>query len=127
MNKLSKQQLSGIDELLKNINNKDIQQYILETIGKENWTREMLSNFSYNDLTEEQQNVLESFGGLYTSEEIDESLDNYDINCCIAEELKEKGVTHYLYENEDYLDDIREGKIICEGIDVKKIKNIVLG
>ena len=28
----------------------------------------------------------------------------------------------YLYENEEYLNDIREGRIICEGIDIEAIK-----
>lgn len=40
--------------------------------------------------------------------------------------LKEQGVTKYLYENEDYLNDIREGRIICEGINVEEIKNMLL-
>ena len=76
-------------------------------------------------LTEEQEDILESLGGHYTSEEIDEHLDNSDINFEIAEKLKAQGVTHYLYENEDYLDEIREGKIVCEGIDVEEIKKIL--
>ena len=46
-------------------------------------------------------------------------------NLDIAEKLKEQGVTHYLYENEEYLDEIREGKIICEGVDVEEIKNMI--
>lgn len=40
---------------------------------------------------------------------------------------KEQGVTKYLYENEEYLNDIREGKIICEGINVEEIKNMLFG
>ena len=28
----------------------------------------------------------------------------------------------YLYENEEYLNDIRDGRIICEGIDIEAIK-----
>lgn len=112
--------------LLSNINNKEVVQCILETLGKENWTRSILIE-SVSYLTEEQEDLLESLGGGYTSEEIDEILHNDDINFEIAEKLKEQGVTHYLYENEEYLDEIREGKIICEGIDVKEIKNMLFG
>ncbi|MBQ9313119.1 MAG: hypothetical protein IJ213_08770 [Bacteroidales bacterium] len=125
MDKLNRQQLSGIAELVHHIHDKDVIQSILETLGKENWTRDILSNCFLHHLTEEQENVLESFGGGYTSEEIDEILDQDSINFEIAEKLKEQGVTHYLYENEDYLDEIREGKIICEGIDVEEIKNML--
>lgn len=126
MDKLTKQQLSGISKLVHNINDENVLQYILETIGKENWTRDILGNVSsLSFLTEEQENTLESLGGLYTGEEIDKILQNDDINFEISEKLKEQGVTHYLYENEDYLDEIREGKIICEGIDVEEIKNVL--
>ena len=126
MDKLTKQQLSGISKLVHRINDENVLQYILETIGKENWTRDILGNVSsLSFLTEEQENTLESLGGLYTGEEIDKILQNDDINFEISEKLKEQGVTHYLYENEDYLDEIREGKIICEGIDVEEIKNVL--
>lgn len=125
MDRLNKQQLSGIAELVHYINDKNTIQCILEKLGKENWTRDILGNCSYSNLTPEQEEVLESLGGLYTSEEIDEILDNSDINYEISEKLKEQGVTHYLYENEDYLDEIREGKIICEGINVEEIKNMI--
>ena len=75
---------------------------------------------------EYQEDLFESLGGGYTSEEIDEILYNDDINFEISEKLKEQGVTKYLYENEEYLNDIREGKIICEGINVEEIKNMLL-
>ena len=126
MEKLSKYQEKGIWMLLSNINNKEVVQCIFETLGKENWTRSILIE-SVSYLTEEQEDLLESLGGGYTSEEIDEILHNDDINFEIAEKLKEQGVTHYLYENEEYLDEIREGKIICEGINLKEItKNMIL-
>ena len=126
MDKLTKQQLSGISELVHLIHDENVLQYILGTLGKENWTRDILGNVSsLSFLTEEQENMLESLGGLYTSEEIDEILQNDDINFEISEKLKEQGVTHYLYENEDYLDEIREGKIVCEGIDVEEIKTLL--
>ena len=37
---------------------------------------------------------------------------------------KTKGIKciKYLYENEEYLDEIREGRIICEGIDIDEIR-----
>ncbi len=124
MDKLNKQQLSGIAELVHYINDRDVIQCILEKLGKENWTKAILTNCSFC-LTPEQEEVLESLGGYYTSEEIDEIVDNHITNLDIAEKLKEQGVIHYLYENEEYLDEIREGKIICEGIDVEKIKNMI--
>ena len=123
MEKLNTQQLSGIAELVHYINDKDVTQCILEKLGRENWTRDILGNCSH--LTSEQEEVLESLGGYYTSEEIDEILSNHITNLDIAEKLKERGITHYLYENEEYLDEIREGKIICEGIDVEEIKNMI--
>ena len=78
-------------------------------------------------MTDEQEDLFEFLGGGYTSEEIDEHLYNDDINFEISEKLKEQGVTKYLYENEEYLDEIREGRIICEGIDIDEIKNMLLG
>ena len=127
MDKLTKQQQDGISELVHHIHNENVLQCILETIGKENWTRDILANCSISLLTAEQYELLESLGGLYTWDEIDEILHNDDINFEIAEKLKGQGVTHYLYENEDYLNEIREGKIICEGIDVEEIKNMLFG
>lgn len=122
MDKLTKQQQSGISELVHHIHDEKVLQYVLETIGKENWTRNILGNCHLSYLTKEQEDVLESMGGLYEWEEIEEHLHNDDINFEIAEKLKGQGVTHYLYENEDYLNEIREGKIICEGIDVEEIR-----
>lgn len=124
MDKLTKQEERGIWKLLHHIHNREVAQYILETLGKENWTRDILME-SHSYLTKEQKVLLESLGGHYTSEEIDEHLHNDDINYEISEKLKEQGVSHYLYENEDYLDEIREGKIICEGINVEEIKNVL--
>ena len=48
------------------------------------------------------------------------------INCKIADKLKEQGVTHFLYKNDEYLDAVRVGDIICEGINIKEIKNMVV-
>ena len=126
MNLLNKKEQEGMWKLLHHIHDKEVVQCILETLGRENWTRDILIE-SWSYLTEEQEEFLELLGGGYTREEIDEDLHNYDINFEISERLKDMGVTHYLYENEDYLDEIREGKIICEGINVEEIKKIVLG
>lgn len=126
MEKLTKEQERGICKLLNHTNSKEMTQYILNTIGKVNWTRDILSECSYDYMTEEQEDLFESLGGGYTSEEIDEILLIDDINYEISEKLKEQGVTKYLYENEEYLNDIREGKIICEGINVEEIKNMLL-
>ena len=126
MEKLTKHQQDGIAEMMHHIHNKEVIQCILETLGKDNWSRGILSNSS-SYLTDNQEDIFESLGGDYSSEEIDEILHNDDINYEIAEKLKEQGVTHYLYENEEYLDEIREGNIICEGVDVDEIKNILFG
>lgn len=125
MEKLTKQELNGICELLHHTHTEEITQHILNTIGRDNWTRDVLSECQ-GLMTEEQENIFESLGGGYTSEEVDEHLHNDDINFEISEKLKELGVTKYLYENEEYLDEIREGRIICEGIDVDEIKNMLL-
>lgn len=122
MEKLTKHELNGMWKLLCHIHNKEVVQCILETLGKENWSRDVLSS-SFDYLTEEQEGIFESLGGDYSSEEIDEHLDIDSINHEISEILKKQGVTHYLYENEDYLNEIREGKIVCEGIDVEDIKD----
>ena len=126
MDKLTKQQERGICKLLHHTHTEEMTQHILNTIGKVNWTRDILSECSYDYMTEEQEDLFESLGGGYTSEEIDEILYNDDVNFEISEKLKEQGVTKYLYENEEYLNDIREGKIICEGINVEEIKNMLL-
>ena len=121
MDKLTKQQLSGISELVHHIHNKEVIQCILETLGRDDWNRDILSN-CVRYLNDEQDNVFESLGGGYSSEEIDEILYNDDLNFEISEQLKEIGVTRYLYENEEYIEDIRKGTIICEGINVEEIK-----
>ena len=125
MEKLTKQELNGICKLLHHTHTEEMTQHILNTIGKVNWTRDILSECSYDYMTEEQEDLFESLGGGYTCEEIDEILHNDDINFEISEKLKEQGVTKYLYENEEYLNDIREGKIICESINVEEIKNML--
>ena len=127
MEKLTKQQERGICKLLHHTHTKEMTQHILDTIGRDNWTRDILSECSYDYMTEEQEGLFESLGGGYTSEEIDEHLHNDDINFEISEKLKEQGVTRYLYENEEYLDEIREGRIICEGIDIDEIKKMIWG
>lgn len=122
MERLTQQQLDGICILLHHTHSEEITQHILETIGRENWTRDVLSECG-GLMTEEQEDLFESLGGGYTIEEIDEICHIDDINFEISEKLKEQGVTKYLYENEDYLNEIREGRIICEGINIEEIKN----
>ncbi len=125
LEKLTKQQERGICELLHHTHTEEITQHILNTIGRDNWTRDILSECG-GLMNEEQEDLFESLGGGYTCEEIDEILHNDDINFEISEKLKEQGVTKYLYENEEYLNDIREGSIICEGINVEEIKNMIM-
>ena len=121
MEKLTEQQLKGISKLLHHIHVEKVTQYILEVLGKENWSRPVLIE-SCEFLNEEQETLLESLGGCYSDEEMDEFMDIWDINDEISKKLKEIGVTHYLYENEEYLDEIREGKIVCESINIEEIK-----
>ncbi|MBO7225713.1 MAG: hypothetical protein J6V35_07365 [Bacteroidales bacterium] len=127
MEKLTRQQEDGVCKLLHHTHDENVTQYILETLGKENWTRDILMSCNGNYLTDEQWDLFESLGGGYTSEEMDEFIDNLSINDVIIERLKEQRVTKYLYENEEYIDEIREGRIICEGIDVESIKKMILG
>ena len=127
MEKLTRQQEDGVCKLLHHTHDENVTQYILETLGKENWTRDILMSCNGNYLTDEQWDLFESLGGGYTSEEMDEFIDNLSINDVIIERLKEQGVTKYLYENEEYIDEIREGRIVCEGIDIERIKKMILG
>ena len=91
MDKLTKQQLSGISELIHHIHNKEVIQCILETLGRDNWNRDILSN-CVRYLNNEQDIIFESLGGGYSSEEIDEILYNDNVNFEISEKLKEMGV-----------------------------------
>ncbi len=122
MEKLTKQQEVIVRKLLHRSHNGDFNQFVLNIIGEQNWTRDILGD-SVEFLTEEQEDLYESLGGGYTSEEIDECIYNDKINLEISKNLKERGVTKYLYENEEYLTAIREGEVIYEGINVEEIKN----
>ena len=127
MEKLTKEQERGICKLLNHTHSKEMTQYVLNTIGKVNWTRDILSECSYDYMTEEQEDLFESLGGGYTDEEMDEFIESLSINEEIIERLKEQGVSKYLYENEEYLEEIRRGTIICEGIDIDEIKKMIWG
>ena len=69
MDKLTKQQLKGISKLLHHIHDEKVTQYILEVLGKENWSRPVLIE-SCEFLNEEQETLLESLGGCYSDEEM---------------------------------------------------------
>ena len=125
MEKLTRQQEYVICKLLHYSKSEEFSQFILKTIGEHNWTRNILSD-TVEFLTEEQEDLYESLGGGYDSEEIDEFIYNNNVNLEISRKLREQGVTKYLCENEDYLDEIRNGSIICEGINVEEIKNMVM-
>ncbi|MGN0007251.1 MAG: hypothetical protein ACI35T_04070 [Alistipes sp.] len=128
MEKLTRQELDGICQLLHHTYNKEMTQYILNTIGKDNWTRDIFSECHWEYLTKEQEDLCESLGGCgYTDEEMDEFIESLSINEEIVERLKAQGVSKYLYENEEYLDEIRRGTIICEGIDIEEIKKNYMG
>ena len=121
MDKLTREQEYVICKLLHYSKSEEFSQLILNTIGKHNWTRNILSD-TVEFLTEEQEDLYESLGGGYDSEEIDEFIYNDNVNLEISRKLREQGVTKYLCENEDYLDAIRTGEVVCEDIDVEKIK-----
>ena len=125
MDKLTRQQERGICKLLHHTHTEEMTQHILNTIGRKNWTRDILSECSYDYLTEEQEDLFESLGGGYTDEEMDEFIESLSINEEIIERLKEQGVSKYLYENEEYLEEIRRGTIICEGINIDEIKKMI--
>ena len=127
MEKLTKQQERGICKLLHHTHTEEMTQHILNTIGRKNWTRDILSECSYDYLTGEQEDLFESLGGGYTDEEMDEFIESLSINEEIIERLKEQGVSKYLYENEEYLEEIRRGTIICEGINIDEIKKMIWG
>ena len=75
-------------------------------------------------LTEEQKEISHSLGWGYTFDEMWDEAKISIHNKLIVEKLKEMGVSKYLYENDDYIDDIRNKVIICEGIDVDKIMDL---
>lgn len=124
MDKLTREQEVVVRKLLHYSKSEDFSQFILKTIGEHNWTRDILGD-TVEFLTEEQENLYESLGGSYESEEIDEFIYNDKVNLEISRKLREQGVTSYLYTNEEYLDEIRNGSIICEGINVEEIKNMI--
>lgn len=124
MDKLTRKQERIIEKLLSRSRNEEFTQFILRVIGESNWTRRMLSNCPQH-LTHEQTLLYESLGGGYSEEEVDEGLYNVEVDYEIREKLKEQGVTKFLYENDEYIEEIREGRIICEGIDVEEIKNTI--
>ena len=126
MKKLTKQEENIIYELLDNANDESVTQNILETIGRENWSRAILSSTDKNHLTREQLKLYHSMGGGYSAEEVSEHLYEWEIEEAIAEALENKGVSVLLYENRDYLAALREGIEIFEGIDVEQIKQNIM-
>lgn len=126
MKKLTKQEENIIYELLDNANDESVTQNILETIGRENWSRAILSSAFYSHLNEEQQDLYHSMGGGYSPEEVSEHLYEWEIEEAIAEALENKGVSAILYENRDYLIALREGKETFEGIDIEQIKQNIM-
>lgn len=125
MDKLTRQQEDIICELLHYSRSGEVTQFILRTIGKENWTRDILSS-CLSELTEEQEDFQASVGYGYTSEELDEHFYIGDVNFAIAERLKAQHITKYIYENEELLNEIRLGNWDWgDDIDVQAIKREV--
>ena len=125
MDKLTRQQEYVICKLLDNSRSEEITQYILEFIGRENWTRDILIEGG-RFLTGEQEDILESLGDGYTIDEIDTYTNIALVNFKISEALRLQGAIRFLYENQDYIDAIRTGEIIVEGINVEQIKKLVV-
>lgn len=126
MDKLTRKQEEVVCKLIHCAYNKEITQFILKTIGKENWSRAILSNCMYRFMTEEQQEISDQLGGGYSFDEMWEKGITAVCNKQIVEKLKEKGITRFLYENDDYIDAIRMGEEVVEGIDVKAIRRKVI-
>lgn len=124
IDKLTRQQEVIVRKLLHYSKSEEFSQFILKTIEKHNWTRDILGD-TVEFLTEEQEELYESLGGGYDSEEIDEFIYNDSVNLEISRKLREQGVISYLCENEEYLDEIRNGNIICDGINVEEIKRTI--
>ena len=124
MEKLTRQQEVIVRKLLHYSKSEEFSQFILKTIEEHNWTRDILGD-TVEFLTEEQEELYESLGGGYDSEEIDEFIYNNSVNLEISRKLREQGVISYLCENEEYLDEIRNGNIICDGINVEEIKRAI--
>ena len=125
MDKLTRQQEYVICKLLDNSRSEEITQYILEFIGRENWTRDILIEGG-RFLTGEQEDILESLGDGYTIDEIDTYTNIALVNFKISEALRLQGAIRFLYENQDYIDAIRTGEIIIEGIDVEQIRKLII-
>ena len=124
MDKLTKQQEDLVCKLLHCSYNDEITQFILETIEEHNWSRSVLGS-DPSFLTEEQKTLYYQLGGGYKMDEVKEDVEIAIINQEIANILEKQGVTKFLYENDDYLTAIRNGEIICEGIDVREIKKMI--
>ena len=125
MDKLTRQQEDIICKLLHHSHSEEVTQYILEFIGRENWTRDILIEGG-RFLTGEQEDILESLGDGYTIDEIDTYTNIALVNFKISEALRLQGAIRFLYENQDYIDAIRTGEIVIEGIDVEQIKKLVI-
>jgi hypothetical protein len=70
MEKLTRQQEVIVRKLLHYSKSEEFSQFILKTIEKHNWTRDILGD-TVEFLTEEQEDLYESLGGGYTSEDED--------------------------------------------------------
>ena len=111
------------DMLFDYISKYRLKPYQVTNILRGRHSKELVKSIVLNyELSEEQEEFFNLLGGCYTSEELDEFMDIWDINDEIARILKEHGVTHYLYENEEYIDEIRKGTIIHEYINIDEIK-----
>lgn len=124
MKKFKRSEEKVVGHILNCSHNKDVIQHILTTIGKENWSKSILSNCRLSYLTEEQKELSLSLGRGFSFDEMVDKGVNLVLNRQIIEKLKEMGVSKYLYENDDYIDDIRNKVIICEGIDIDEIMNV---
>lgn len=126
MDKFTKQQEDIICELLHCSENKEFKQELLQLIGEDNWSRNILSSTRNKYLTESQIRYFYSLGGHFSGDEVSEHINEWRIEKAISNRLKEQGVSRFLYENEEYLSALREGQEIFEGLDIEKVKNELL-
>ena len=106
-----------ICDILRFKADKDITQHVLKTIGKDHWSRTILY-CALPYLTDEQNEIFKSLGGRFTVKDTDEQILHIEVRHILSRKLKQQGVTHFLYKNNDYLESIRNGETVVEGIDM---------
>ena len=116
-------ELEGVCLILRNTHDKPMVQRILKAVQQHNWTRRVLSECEPY-LTVRQRQLFKRLGGPYTADELAAAQRIAAINAAIAAQLRAQGVTPFLYENDDYLTAIREGRVHAAGIDPARLSPV---